>query len=270
MSTRTAYPASLASHDIRARRRAPPQLIAPRKVPKLNKRQQHTQRGVGNETGAIDESVAEDNQRGGDQAKEIAKKALVQNWGHKIPGFVNGEGLKKYAFISHLSNQERYGAVDDILERVQEFGTHEIQKALVQSVHSWPESGQTNRFQLQHPDHLDIVDGYDAKTFQRIWRAMRVADVTKGIGFMETLVNRKGLVDTMEVYQDTVKEIQEKAKDRTVKLPSMVKAANQAQQIVHSKLYVDIKRHASHEVICCFLHGLNIQWLRYLQNSSLS
>ena len=241
LSTQTAYPVSLASHDTRIRKRAPPRLVAPKKVPKLNQKQQDTHKGVRNDMEANEESATEDSQRGGDQVNEIAKKALVQKWGPKIPGFFRWEGLEKYAFISNLSNQEPYGAVDDILERVQDFGTHEVQKAFVQSVHSWLESGQTNRFQMQHPDHLDKVDGYDAKPFQRIWRAMRIADVTEGIGVMATLLNRKALVDTMEAYQDIVKEIQEKARDRTVKLPPRVKAANKARQIIYNKLYVDTK-----------------------------
>ena len=48
---------------------------------------------------------------------------------------------------------------------------------------------------------------------------MGIADVTEGIWLVATLLSRKALVDTMEAYQDIVKEIQKKAREGRVKLP---------------------------------------------------
>ncbi len=191
------------------------------------------------EVEASGESADEDNQRNRDPASEVAKEALLQKWRHKMPGLSSWEGLENHAFVGNQSNQESYGVLNDVLERIQEFGTLEVQKAFVQSVHSWMESGQKKRVHLQHPDHLDNVDGYDAKPFQRIWRASHIPDVTKGIGVMAALLNRKALIDTVKAYQDIVSEVQKKIMEDKLTLEPKMKASTKARQIIYDKLYVN-------------------------------
>ena len=70
---------------------------------------------------------------------------------------------------------------------------------------------------------------------------MRIADVTEGIKVIAALLNRKALVDTIEAYENVIKEIQTKAREGKVKLPSRIKASAEAQQIIYNKLYLDIK-----------------------------
>lgn len=129
---------------------------------------------------------------------------MPREWADKIMGFSPWEGLDKHAFNSDLANQKPYNAVDDIMERVQDFGTQEVQKAFVHSIYSWLESGQEDCFESKQPDYLEEVGGYDAKPFQWFWIAMRIADVTEGIGVMAVLLNRKALVDIQRMPNKTL------------------------------------------------------------------
>ena len=118
----TAYLVSLASHNHR-KRKPPPRPIAPKKAPRMIKKNHNRLKGLGSEVEAVNESASENGRRENDPIAEAAKKALVEKWGHKIEGFTGWEGLGKHVFIGGLVNQEPYGAVDKILERVQDFGT---------------------------------------------------------------------------------------------------------------------------------------------------
>ncbi len=168
----TAYPASLASRSSRK----------PKKIPKPIDSNDNTRKGPGNDLGTQDENEDGDDQGDKDGATKAAKEALVNKWGPKIAGFSEWKELEKHAFIGSMANQEPYADLDRVLERIQGFGAPEVQEAFVRSVHTWLESGQATYFEMSHPDYLDDVGEYDAKPFQRMWRAMRSLMLQRGSG----------------------------------------------------------------------------------------
>ncbi len=235
----TAYPAPLASQNPR-KRKLSLRRIAPKKAPKLTIAGTDIQQGPGMEVKAGGESADEDNQRNRDPAKEVAKKALLQKWIRKMPRLSSWEGLENHAFVGNQSYQEPYGVLNDILERIYGFGTLKVQKAFVQSVHSWIESGQKKRVHLQHPDRLGNVDGYDdAIPFQRIWRAERIPHVIWGSGVMAALLNRKALIDKMKAYDEIVLEVRKKAKEGKLRLDQGENASTKARDIIYHTLHVN-------------------------------
>ena len=232
----TAYPVSLASQNPRKRK---PSLRrnAPKKAPKLTETGTDIQKEPEREVEAGSEGADEDNQRNRDIVSEEAKKALLQKWLHKMPWLSSWKGLENHACIGDSSNQKPYGAVDDILERIQEIGTLEVQKAFVQCVHSWVAAKLTEFSDLQHPDHLNNVDGYDAKPFQTIWRTLCIPDVTKGSGDMGALLNRKAVIDRMEAYHDILLEVQKKIKEGKLSMAPQEPSSSKARQIIFETLY---------------------------------
>ncbi|CAD6569886.1 MAG: hypothetical protein ASARMPRED_003302 [Alectoria sarmentosa] len=74
----TAYLVSLASHNHR-KRKPPPRPIAPKKAPRMIKKNHNTRKGLGSEVEAVGECASENGRRENDPIAEAAKKALVEN-----------------------------------------------------------------------------------------------------------------------------------------------------------------------------------------------
>lgn len=217
-----AYPASLATSS-----------SGKRKAKHASKSKPHKQPKVSSSTEPSSQTASKD--------VTVARQTLAQRWGDEITALTNWEGLDSYVFIGDREDQEPYAILGELVSRVQSFGTPKARKAFAQGVCAWLRSGQMSQQQMEAPDHLKDVGGYNPGPFQRFWKAMKIAQGAHQIESMAILLRRKANVDLILAYREAIQEIRSTAAKCKGRLKQGEKAAAKARLILYQVVYPDIE-----------------------------
>jgi len=167
-----------------------------------------------------------------------AKSAFISEWVSTAPAVANWHNLEAFTWIGKASEQEPFQELGLLMRSMSRVGDSDTQAAFRRSVHT-SLAKQASNDETEVPEHLIIVDGFDAQPFQRFWKATILTKRAQGAEGIAIILRRKAIVEQLAAYHDVIQLIRNAIKERQVKLRHGEIAAAKAREFLFKVLYKD-------------------------------